>query len=525
LTSTLGRAIVLCALYVAAGKLGLALAFVHVSASAVWPPTGIALAAFLLLGPRVWPAILAGAFIVNVTTAGSIATSLAIAVGNTLEGLVGAYLVTRVARGRHFVDRPRDFIAFTVVAGLVSTTLSATIGVAALTLAGYAPAQAFASIWVTWWLGDAAGALIVTPVLVRWANDHRVRFDRRRVIEGTLLTLSVVGAGLVVFGGGGFGLPARNHPITFVTLPPLMWAAFRFGPRAAATAILALSAIAVWGTLRGFGPFVLPTQNESLLLLQAFMATIAVTTFTVAAVVAERERAREAAEGATRAKDEFLAVLSHELRTPLNAVVGWTSMLRAGGLDAATTAKALATIERNALLQAQLIEDLLDVSRIVLGQVTLRSEIVALSGIVSAAVDSARPAAEAKGVQLDVRLGADIAIVGDGMRVQQIVSNLLSNAIKFTPAGAQVRISVARAGPAARIEVTDTGRGISASFLPHLFERFRQADGTSKRAYGGLGIGLAIVRHLVELHGGSVRAESDGEGHGARFIVELPAAP
>jgi signal transduction histidine kinase len=303
-----------------------------------------------------------------------------------------------------------------------------------------------------------------------------------------------------------------------------MWAAFRFGPRAAATAMLGLSGIAIWGTLRAFGPFVLRTQNESLMLLQAFMGTIAVTMFTVAAVVAERRRAREDAEAANRAKDEFLAVLSHELRTPLNAVVGWTSMLRTGDLDAATTAKALATIERNAKVQAQLVEDLLDISRIVLGQVQLVREVVSLAPIIVAAVDSARPAAEAKRVRLDARIASEVAVLGDAIRVQQIVSNLLSNAIKFTPAGEQVSISLAQAGASARIEVADTGKGISADFLPHLFERFRQAEGGSRRSYGGLGLGLAIVRHLAELHGGAVHAESRGEGKGATFVVELPLA-
>jgi signal transduction histidine kinase len=519
---SLGRALAVCALYVVAGKIGLSLAFVHASASAVWPPTGIALAAFLLVGPRVWPAILVGAFLVNVTTAGSLATSLAIAVGNTLEGLLGAYLVNRGARGRHFVDRAQDFIRFSVVAALLATVVSATIGVAALALAGYAPWRAFGSIWLTWWLGDAVGALIVTPVLVLWATAPRVWPDRRQALEAGLLAIVLIGATLVVFGGGLFGLPARNYPITFVTIPPLMWAAFRFGRRAAATATLALSGIAVWGTLHGFGPFVLPTQHESLLLLQAFMGTIAVTTVTVALVVAERTQAREDAEAATRAKDEFLAILSHELRTPLSAVVGWTSMLRTGSLDAATTAKALEVIGRNANLQAQLIEDLLDMSRIVLGQVKLREDVVPLGAMITAAVDSVRPAAEAKGVRLETHITTEVTIMGDATRVQQIVSNLLSNALKFTPEGEQVRVSLVRAGAVARIEVTDTGTGIAPTFLPHLFERFRQADG-SRRAYGGLGIGLAIVRHLVELHGGSVRGESQGEGTGATFVVELPA--
>jgi signal transduction histidine kinase len=520
---TLARAVVLCALYVGAGKLGLSLAFVHASASAVWPSTGIALGAFLVYGARVWPVILVGAFLVNVTTTGSAFTSVAIAAGNTLEGLLGAWLVTRFAGGARFVERARDFITFTVLAGLVATTVSATIGASTLVLSRHAAPDAFDDIVVTWWLGDAVGALVVAPVFVVWVTEPLVRMTVRRWVEASVLLLTIVAIAFVVFGGAWVGIPPR-YSATFMVIPPLMWAAFRFGPRGVASVNLVLSAIAVWGTLRGLGPFVLGSAHESLLVLQAFLGTIAVTAFTVVAVVAERRRAQEDAVAATRAKDEFLAVLSHELRTPLNAVVGWTAMLRSGGLDAATTEKALATIERNARHQAQLIEDLLDVSRIVLGQVRLANERVPLAPIVTAAVDSARPAAVAKRVRLAGQVASEVAVSGDPTRIQQIVTNLLSNAIKFTPADEEVTIRLVRAGSMARIEVRDTGKGIAAVFLPHLFERFRQADGSVRRAYGGLGVGLSIVRHLVELHGGSVRAESEGEGQGATFIVELPAA-
>src|SRR5205085_3265679 len=189
----------------------------HASASPVWPPTGIALAALLVLGPRVWPAILVGAFIVNVTTAGSVVTSLAIAIGNTLEGLAGAALVTRFARGPRFPERAQDFIKFTALAALLGTAISATIGVGALTLAGFARWADAGSIWLTWWLGDAAGALIVAPVLVLWAASPPARVDGRRVVEAALLALAVAGAAFAAFGGGWLGLPPRNYPIAFVT--------------------------------------------------------------------------------------------------------------------------------------------------------------------------------------------------------------------------------------------------------------------------------------------------------------------
>jgi PAS domain S-box-containing protein len=239
------------------------------------------------------------------------------------------------------------------------------------------------------------------------------------------------------------------------------------------------------------------------------------------------QRLRAEAETANRLKDEFLATVSHELRTPLTAIVGWSSMLRTGDFDQPTTARAIETIERNALAQTQIIEDLLDVSRIITGKVTLDPRPVELNGIVEAALDSVRPAAATKGITLksETEAGVGLAVVlGDPARLQQVMWNLLANAVKFTPAGGEVAVRLSRAGSHVRIAVADTGQGISRDFLPYVFDRFRQADGTITRAHGGLGLGLAIVRHLVEIHGGTVAAESEGEGRGATFNIELPVA-
>jgi PAS domain S-box-containing protein len=238
--------------------------------------------------------------------------------------------------------------------------------------------------------------------------------------------------------------------------------------------------------------------------------------------VKERE-AREAAEAANRAKDEFLATLSHELRTPLNAMVGWTHMLRSRTLSADKEQKALETIERNARAQAELIEDILDVSRIIAGKLRIEIHPVDLQSIIDVAVDAVKPAAEAKGITLDRRTGAlPGRFVGDAVRLQQAIWNLLSNAIKFTPAGGRVELDVSSDDKQVAIEVRDTGCGIATDFMPFVFDRFRQLDGSSRRAHGGLGIGLAIVRHIVELHGGSVTCDSAGTDRGAKFTVRLP---
>jgi signal transduction histidine kinase len=236
-------------------------------------------------------------------------------------------------------------------------------------------------------------------------------------------------------------------------------------------------------------------------------------------------KAREAAEIANHLKDEFLATVSHELRTPLNAVLGWTSLLRGTQMDEARRAKALETIDRNARLQQKIVEDILDVSRIIAGQLRLDRDPMPFRPIVEAAIDSIRPMAGAKSLGLTVELGDDPAIlIGDRARLQQVVSNLLSNAVTFTPEGGAVRISLDVTESRVELVVSDTGVGIAPAFLPHVFERFRQGDARVTYAHGGLGLGLAIVRHLTEMHGGSVAAVSAGEGKGATFIVRLPTA-
>jgi PAS domain S-box-containing protein len=240
----------------------------------------------------------------------------------------------------------------------------------------------------------------------------------------------------------------------------------------------------------------------------------------------ETERAaRIEAEAASRAKDEFLAMLSHELQTPLSVVLLWAPLLRSGGLDQAGVARALDIIEQNARAQNQMIVDLLDVSRIVAGKLTLHPQRIDPAPVIETAIESLRPIAEVKGISISAQADSDIGvIVCDAQRLSQIISNLLGNAIKFTPNGGRVEIALSRVGNQARLTVTDTGYGISREFLPHVFERFRQADTGLTRKHGGLGLGLAIVRHLVELHGGTVSASSDGEGKGAIFTVLLPVS-
>lgn len=236
--------------------------------------------------------------------------------------------------------------------------------------------------------------------------------------------------------------------------------------------------------------------------------------------------ARAKAETANRIKDEFLAVLSHELRTPLSAILGWSKLLQTRTFDQAKTSEALATIERNATLQVQLIEDLLDISRILQGKLTLNITKINLESTVLSALETMHLAAETKLIQVNTAFEPQVGqVIGDSTRLQQVVWNLLSNAVKFTPKGGTVEVRLEQADGYAQIIVSDTGKGISAEFLPYVFDYFRQADSTSTRNFGGLGLGLAIIRNIIEMHGGIVKADSHGEGKGAIFTVSLPLLP
>ena len=285
--------VALTGIYFVAGKLGLSLAFAHASATAVWPPTGIALAALLLYGRSLWPAIFLGAFLVNVTTSGSVASSLGIATGNTLEALLGVWLVQGWAGGGDVFLRARSFFMFAALAGAAATAVSATVGVTSLILGGHASRSDFGEIWLTWWLGDMAGALVVTPVLFLWATDRSRRVTRSRLLELALVLACVLLVGAVVFGGLG-PAPMSGYPLEFLWIPALVFAAFRFGPREAASCVALIAGLAILGTLAGHGPFARDSQNESLLLLQAFLMTLTIVTIPLAAVVREHERSEAA---------------------------------------------------------------------------------------------------------------------------------------------------------------------------------------------------------------------------------------
>jgi signal transduction histidine kinase len=549
--SPLHRSVMLCSLaviYVLAGKFGLQLAVFHPSATPVWPPTGISLAALLLLGYWVWPGICLGAFVVNVTTAGSIATSLGIATGNTLEGLLGAFLVNHFANGRKVFAQQRDTFAFVLLAPLLSTTVSATVGVTSLSLGGYADWERYSAIWTTWWLGDAVGALVVTPAIVLWVSDHTTKWSRFQLLEiGVSFSLLCLVTWFVF--QSSHAMTGSTYPLAFLTLSLLIWVAVRFGPRETVTAIVLCVGIAIWGTLRGSGPFVRGSPNESLLLLQAFIAVIAVTALGLAVGVSERRRAERALDQLNqtlerriqdrtstlqatveqlqefdRLKSAFVGIVSHELRTPLTSIKTFAENLLdgvAGPLNEKQHHYA-SRIQFNADQLRRMLNELLDLSKIEGGRMEVRPTVLSLPELLADLLEGFQPIAQRKSIIVDVCSMEHMPKVrADRDKLYEVLANLLENAIKFTPSGGCVRISAQVLDERLiQIGISDTGCGISEEHLPKIFDKFYRVRSAAVDG-AGTGLGLAIAKGLIELHGGTIAVESVPK-QGSHFYFTLP---
>jgi signal transduction histidine kinase len=534
LTETLAFAIV----YFCCGKLGLSMAFADASASAVWPPTGFALAFLLWRGAGHWPGIFLGALMVNVTTQGSLPVTLGIATGNTLEAVIGVWCVGRFAGGLRTFESTRGAFQFILWAALLSTCVSATSGVSSLCLGGFESWARFGTIWLTWWLGDVVSNLIFAPLLIVWLERAELPLGRREVLEGIVLMLLILVVGILVFSGQ--TAVGREHwPIEFLLLPPLIWGAFRFGPRGAISASFVMSSIAVWGTLGGWGPFVRDDPNESLLFLQAFMGTASMTALVLGLVIAERRRARlvlaehrdqleKLVESRTAKLSDMVAELegfsysiTHDMRGPLRAMQNFATLLEEQ-LEPKVPASAreyLRRIREAAKRLDLLIQDSLDYSRVVREALPLQE--VDLGTLVRGLLES-YPNLHSSEADIELQLDG-VRVIGNQSGLVQCFSNLLGNAVKFVAPGVRprVRVSAERNNNKIKVWVVDNGIGIPAVAADKLFGMFQRMHRESE--YPGTGMGLAIARKAVERMNGSVGFESQ-EGKGSRFWVELPAA-
>jgi signal transduction histidine kinase len=526
--------VALAAIYVLAARLGLALDAVAGFATLVWAPTGISLAALLLFGYRLWPGIFIGATVANLLTGAPLAVALAIGVGNTAEALVGAYLLRRVPRFNTALDSVRDSVAVIVLAGVLATMISATVGVLSLYTGGIVTSSQLIETWRAWWVGDMIGALLVAPIILVWSSAPRAHF-RHRWPEVAALGAVVVIVGAFIFFSDTPRIATSSTPflLPYILFPVLIWAALRFGQRGALTATLGASAIAVAGTVLGHGPFVRPVLHESLLALQIFMAIVTATFLLLGATIAERRRAHEEARRAeeeaaraNRAKSEFLAGMSHELRTPLNAIAGYGELLSTGVYGELNEKQidAVARIQRNEQHLLGLIDDILSFAKVETGKVTLNYETVPVEAAFDAVRTLIQPELAGKNfiVQRDP-VPPGLAVRADPKRLQQILANLLSNASKYTDDGGTIALGAERNGATVRLWVRDTGIGISEEELKRVFEPFFQAERGSTRRFSGIGLGLTIARDLARKMSGDVTLESK-VGDGTTASVILPAA-
>jgi len=518
--------------YVLAARAGLTLDAVSGFASLVWAPTGIALAAVLLAGGRIWPGVFIGALVANILTGAPFLAASGIAAGNALEAVAGAYALRRLPGFRLELDSLRDVIGLIVLAALLSTMISATIGVASLHFAGLIPQTKVADTWRTWWIGDAIGALLVAPLILVWAAPPRSNLLARRLGEAAILVLGLLATSLIVFI---LSISREGGPLgqAYVFFPLLMWAAIRFRQRGAVTATVMVSAIAIAGTSLGRGPFIQPTLHESLLALQTFMGITGATFLVLGASISERERSREqlraardVARDANRAKAEFLAVMSHELRTPLNAIAGYAELLSLGlsGPLNQKQSDAVVRIRTNQQHLLALIDDVLSFARIEAGNTPIKPEPVSVGEALDSLEALLRPALVRQELTY-IWKGCDPSLVAraDPVKLRQILLNALGNAIKFTPPHGRVELAASRSGETISIRVSDTGIGIPAEKIERVFDPFFQGQSGTTREYPGVGLGLSISRDFARAMGGNIKIES-APNEGCTVTIELPAA-
>lgn len=538
----LAKVALLFAIYFSTAKLGLMMDAVSGFATLVWPPTGIALAALLLFGYDLWPGIALGAFLVNFSAGAPALAACGIAVGNTLEAVLGAYWLRRFPGFSGTLGRVQDVLGLVVVAALASTMVSATVGVSSLYFAGIVALSTYGSTWIAWWIGDMLGNLVVAPLLLTWGSAPRIQFKTRKIVEAGGVALLLIGIGLAVFGGL-FPTAQNGYPLTYMIFPPLIWAALRFGPRGAVSATSAMSVLAIWGTAEGFGPFAEDTLSGSLIFLQLFMGAVAVTVLFMAAVVTERREAEKTAregevrisqlyaetkkqaaelERASKMQGDFTAMIVHDLRSPLAVIMGAGTMMADGVMGSVNDeqTKWLGRIAANSRRLMDFVTAFLDLSKIEAGHIELHKEEVDLRGLIDTSIDDYLILARNKNISIASRLDPGLReIHADAWRLEQLLSNLLTNAIKFTPDDGHIEVGAAPdRGANVTLWVKDSGTGIPPQEIGKIFEKYRSANSPS---YEGTGLGLVICKMIVEAHRGKIWVES-AEGKGTTFFCSLP---
>lgn len=506
------KIIILFGVYFITAKIGLAIHPVNNFATLIWLPSGVSLAALLIFGFKIWPGITMGAFLANLTTGAPPLVALGIAMGNTLEPLVGAYLLRRV-NFRNSLDRLKDVLALIILAAFISTIISATIGVASLFLGGIITKSNLNPTWIAWWIGDLISILIITPLILVWGSKPRIHIKPIKVIEFGIIILFYLAVYLVVFRSL-FGLRLVAQTSAYMIFSPLIWTALSFGQLGGVTAIFVLSILSILNTLQGHGPFVLDSPSQNLLSLQIFMAVTSITTLILAAVITERKQLE-------KSKDEFISIAAHELKTPITTIKGYTQLLQVylnkrKDNKGSTYISKISTYVDNL---TRLINDFFDVSKIQADKLELQKEVLDIDNLVKETVVDVKRANPRH--KISVIGSTKRKVLADKYRIAQVLTNLLSNAIKFSPKVNKINVYLSSNKTSTKISVQDFGIGISKKHLDNIFERFFQVNTQIRQSAAGLGLGLFISFDIINRHKGRIWVESE-KGKGSTFHFSLP---
>jgi signal transduction histidine kinase len=519
------RMATLAVVYWVVARLSLALALVHGQVTPIWPPTGIALVAILVYGPRMWPAIFVGALAVNLPIGPSPEGAALIAAGNTAAPLVAAALLRRVGF-RIELDRLRDAAAIIGLGALAAMTVSATIGTAVLVLSGTADPGGFWPTWAVWWGGDAMGVLIVAPYLLSLlpgSPGPRLTPRTAGLLAGLIAGIGVVTAAVFLSG----------LRIEYLVFPLIMVAAWRYRLRGAAPAALVASGIAIWSAVNGIGPFAGGTLTEKMITLQVFNVCVALTSFVLASFVATRERQQEAmrlyasATAASEAKSAFLTLAAHEFRTPIAVINGYLSMLSDGSLGAVPGgwARPLHVLDLKTAELTRLVDTLVQASLIEAGHEPAATQLIDLRRIVEDAAVRARPRADLLHADIATRVaGTAVMVEADRAELGRLLDNLINNSLSYSNPPARLAIDLSAEAGRAVVRVEDNGVGIPADQLDNIFDRFFRGPGPKVSKVPGVGLGLYIGRQLAEHNGGQLVVERSTPGEGSVFALAIPLA-
>lgn len=538
------KIIVLSGIYFVTARWGLSLSPISGFATLVWPPAGIALVSILILGRSVWPAIFLGAFITNASIGAAPLVALGIALGNTLEPLIGAQFLNRLGFQKK-LDRVIDVLFLVLWACLFSTLVSASIGTLSLLIGGNITFGAYPETWAAWWIGDGLGILVVAPFLLIWTHRPYFRINLKTFIEAVILLAAFLLVGITVFSTN----PANKVIITsaYLVLPFLIWASFRYSSRFVTALIVILSGMTVWAVKNGNGPFIKGSFRENLLASQQFICVTAITFLFFSAAMSERREAQATARQLNdsmqkalarrtnelhhekeldRLRDEFVATASHELKTPITSIKAYAQILENDlpKMSAKKTIQLAMRINYQIDHLIRLVEDLVDVSKTVSGNLTLHKTIFDVDSLIKQIASDFQQTTSSHHI---VKRGSTKqSIFADKNRIEQVVLNLLNNAVKYSPKSRTMTIKLAANKTYVIISIQDTGPGISRKDQSKIFDRFyRTADSDKKKeAVSGLGLGLYIAQEIVKQHGGKIWVTSM-LGKGSTFSFRLPIHP